>query len=180
MTRVTFGVTASSFAANMAVKQNALDFEHKFPLAAKVVENNIYVNDCLTGADDIEGAISLQRQLQQLFENGGFLLRRWNSSEPEVLQCIEPSLRDSIEILNISGTEEYTKTLGLEWNTTHDPFRLTISKLPSPDILTKRILVSNVAKIFDVLGWFSPTVIKMKVLLQRLWEAKLDWDDPDR
>ncbi len=167
MTRVTFSVTASSFAANMAVKQNSLDFEHKFPLAAKVVENNIYVDDCLTGADDIEGAILLQRQLQQLFENGGFL---WNSS-------IE---RHSIKILNISGTEEYTKTLGLEWNTTHDPFRLTISKLPSPDILTKRILVSNVAKIFDVLGWFSPTVIKMKVLLQRLWEAKLDWDDPDR
>ncbi len=110
MTRVTFGVTASSFAANMAVKQNALDFEHKFPLAAKVVENNIYVNDCLTGADDIEGAILLQRQLQQLFENGGFLLHKWNSS-------IE---RHSIKILNISGTEKYTKTLGHEWNTTHD------------------------------------------------------------
>ncbi len=35
-----------------------------------------------------------------------------------------------------------------------------------------------VAILFDVLGWFSPTVIKMKVLLQRLWEVKLDWDDP--
>ncbi len=40
------------------------------------------------------------------------------------------------------------------------------------------MLVSNVAKIFDVLGWFCPTVIKMKILLQSLWEAKLNWDDP--
>ena len=35
MTRVTFGVSASSFAANMAVKQNALDFAAEFPEAAK-------------------------------------------------------------------------------------------------------------------------------------------------
>ena len=30
MTRVTFGVSASSFAANMAVKQNAIDHADKF------------------------------------------------------------------------------------------------------------------------------------------------------
>lgn len=44
--------------------------------------------------------------------------------------------------------------------------------------MTKRALVSNVAKIFDVLGWFSPTIIKVKILLQRVWQTKLDWDDP--
>lgn len=31
---------------------------------------------------------------------------------------------------------------------------------------------------FDVLGWFSPAVIKVKILYQRLWEQKVDWDDP--
>ena len=41
----------------------------------------------------------------------------------------------------------------------------------------KCMLVSSVSKIFDVLGWLSPTVIRMKILLQQLWEAKLDWDD---
>ena len=51
MTRVTFGVAASSFAANMAVKQNALDFSHEYPMAAKTVETSFYGNDCLTGAD---------------------------------------------------------------------------------------------------------------------------------
>jgi len=40
MTRVTFGVSASSFAANMAVKQNALDFATEFPNAAKVVDES--------------------------------------------------------------------------------------------------------------------------------------------
>ena len=42
----------------------------------------------------------------------------------------------------------------------------------------KRSMVSDVAKVFDVMGWFSPAIVKMKILLQRLWEIKLDWDDP--
>ena len=34
MTRITFGVSASSFAANVSVKRNALDFALVFPHAA--------------------------------------------------------------------------------------------------------------------------------------------------
>ena len=41
----------------------------------------------------------------------------------------------------------------------------------------KRTLVSDIAETFDVLGWFSPTIIKMKILLQKLWELRIDWDD---
>ena len=135
MTRVTFGVAASSFAANMSVWQNAIDSAHEYPLAARVVEDSFYVDDCLSGADHVENAITLYDQLRKL----------------------------------------YTKALGIEWNTSMDHFHLTTSDLSSSDEVTKRILVSNIAKIFDVLGWFSPIVIKMKI---RLWKSKIDWDDP--
>ena len=57
MNRLTFGVSASSFAANMAVRQNAIDLAHDYPLAAKVVEEMFYVDDCLTGADSLEDVI---------------------------------------------------------------------------------------------------------------------------
>ena len=85
MNRVTFGVSASSFAANTSVKQNALDHEHKFPLDARVVDDSFYVDDCLTGADNIQGALSLHHQLLDLFHCGEFVLRKWNSSETSVL-----------------------------------------------------------------------------------------------
>ena len=42
MTRVTFGVSASSFAANMAVKQNAIDHAQEFPLAAEILQKCFY------------------------------------------------------------------------------------------------------------------------------------------
>ena len=74
--------------------------------------------------------------------------------------------------------KKYTKTLGIEWNAELDHFRLTIFDLPSLDSLTKRTLVSDIAKTFDVLGWVSPTIIKAKIFLQRLWEERIEWDDP--
>ena len=59
MTRVTFGVSASSFAANMSMKQNALDIALDYPQAVDAVEKSFYVDDGLTGAESIEEAIEL-------------------------------------------------------------------------------------------------------------------------
>ena len=73
MTRVTFGVSATTFAANMALRQNAVDHITEFPMAAKAVLNSFYVDDGLIGADSVEEDISLQKQLQDLFARGEFL-----------------------------------------------------------------------------------------------------------
>ena len=34
-----------------------------------------------------------------------------------------------------------------------------------------------IARTFDVLGWVSPVVVKAKILLQRMWEVKVQGDD---
>ena len=107
MTRVTFGVSASSFIANMCVKQNSIDFREKFPNAAREVERSFYVDDFLGGADSPEQAISLQDEMQSLFHSGGFLLRKWNSSDPKVLNSIAPELRDSRPTITLSDSTHY-------------------------------------------------------------------------
>ena len=82
MTRVTFGVSASSFIANMCIKQNALNHASQYPLAAKAVNEVFYVDDGVTGVDSVKEAITLQHELHNLFSLAGFLLRKWNSSKP--------------------------------------------------------------------------------------------------
>ena len=123
-------------------------------------------------------AIELQSQLQEMFEQGGFTLRKWNSSDLTVLENVPFDLKDVKSSLPIASPEEYTKTLGVEWNPSKDHFRLTVSSPPPSENLTKRGLISDVAKTYDVLGWFAPVTIKVKILFQRLWELKLEWDDP--
>lgn len=106
------------------------------------------------------------------------LLRKWNSSEPSVLQHIDPDLQDAQCTLSILNPESYTKTLGIEWNSSTDQFRLTVAAIPQMNGMTKRALVSDIAKIFDMLGWYSPMIVKAKILLQLLWSQKIGWDDP--
>ena len=60
--------------ANMCIIQKALNLAHEFLPAAEAVQQSCYVDNGLTGADDLEGAIELQRELQGLFSKGGFLL----------------------------------------------------------------------------------------------------------
>ena len=181
MTRITFGVSASSFAANMSLKQNAQDLAHEYPLAAKIAFSSFYVDDCLTGADTVAEAINIQKQLQSLFSRGGFLLRKWHSSDPAVLNSIPSELKDpDFQTITIE-VDPCTKALGIVWNHASDTLSISISSLdpslPSQVELTKRMLVSDVAKTFDVLGWFSPVMIIAKILLQRCWEQNVDWDD---
>ena len=170
MTHLTFGVSASCFAAKLAIKQNAIDLAHECPLAAEAVMKSFYVDDCLTGADDVKTVITLQCQLQDLFFRGGFQLRKWNSIEAFVLRNIAPERHECQDVHLISDTGNYTKSLGLEWNKFTDEFHLNISEFPSAENMTKRMLVLDIAKVFDVLGWFSPAIVTMKILLQQLWE----------
>ena len=179
MTRLTFGVSASSFAANMAVKQNAIEHRNVYARAAEVVHTSFYVDDGLTGANSVSEAADLQRELQELFVRGGFLLRcKWRTSEVAALAHLPSELVESSRCQELPVANEFAKVLGLEWSPGQDSFRLTMSDLPSVAILTKRSLTSDIARIFDVLGWFSPAIIQLKILLQRLWETKIDWDDP--
>ena len=178
MTRLTFGVSASSFAANMALKQNTIDHKESHPQAYQAMLKSFYVDDGLTGANSVDEAVKLRNELQQLFHLGGFTLRKWKASEQQVLASIPEGLVDPKRMQEIRIQNDYTKVLGVEWNAESDCFRPMISLPEEETPLTKRVLVSNIARLFDVMGWCSPTIILMKVLLQRLWENHLSWDEP--
>ena len=124
MTRLTFGVSASPFAANMVMRQNALDHQRKYPLAAQAVMDSFYIDDGLDGTNSIGEAIKLWTKMQELFELEGFVLKKWKSSEPVFLAQIHHKLVNSQSTQSID-TNHFTKALqhvGMEWNATLDTF----------------------------------------------------------
>ena len=106
MTRVKFGVSASSFAANMSVKQNALDHKLDYLKAADVVETSFYVDDCQTGAESVDEAIDLHQQLVALFAKvvlfyaSGILVipKSWTTLNPSYVMC-NPHTRSLSQII---------------------------------------------------------------------------------
>lgn len=135
MNRLTFGISASAFIANMCIKQNTMDYAGAFSLAAVVVDDTLCVDDDLTGAESIEEAIELYKQLQL---KGGFVLRKWNLSNPEVLKHIDPELRANQSTHSIVSSNEYTNT---RWNSREDEFNLSVTKFVNIDVFTKCVLL---------------------------------------
>ena len=68
-TRLTFGVAASSFAANMALKQNAINHRESHPKAYQAVLGSFYVDNGLTNADSVDEGIKLRIELQELLDS---------------------------------------------------------------------------------------------------------------
>ena len=177
MTRVTFGVSASPFAATKVLQQIVTDFGVNFPDAACVVLDSFYVDDCIAGADSIQEATSLQQQLQLLLQKGGFTLRKWRSNSPEVLKVIPTHLQEESSVQEMLSPRDFRKTLGIHWDSSEDNFYVATATLKPTGGLTERSLVSDIARTFNVLGWFAPSTVCMKILMQSLWEARTGWDE---
>lgn len=169
---VTYGTTSAPYLATRTLKQLALDEGKEFPLAAAVTQSDFYMDDVLTGAEDIETAEKIQRELIQLLERAGMTLHKWCTNEPELLRSLS------------KGDEDYpftfqneTKALGILWKTQGDYFSFKAS-VAQQSIYTKRDVLSTIAKIFDPLGLIGPIITRAKIFMQRLWLLQIDWDDP--
>ncbi|KAB0794840.1 hypothetical protein PPYR_11679 [Photinus pyralis] len=69
----------------------------------------------------------------------------------------------------------FIKVLGLHWNPDKDSFSYKCQLNDKP--CTKRNILSDIARIFDPLGFLSPITLLAKNLMQRLWESKTNWDE---
>jgi hypothetical protein len=139
MTRVTFGIASAAFLATNSVFRLAEDNEAKFPLAAKVVRESLYVDDGLPSVQTKQLQLLLQRQLQDLFATGGFKLHKWDSNYTEVLNSIPQEIRSSQTTSKLGDSDNFVKTLGIEYNSNQDCFRFSTAELSvDQSHLTKR------------------------------------------
>ena len=166
MKRVTFGVAASPYLAVRTLQQTAKDHATT-PSASYHIINSFYVDDLLGGASSVEEAKALRISLCDTLAKGEFKLCKFRSSNPSVLNSINPDLREKLPIkgLTESHTLPHPKALGLEWNSETDCMSTSLN-LTDKVTPTKRGLISDIARTFDVLGWIAPSVVLMKILYQ--------------
>ena len=94
----------------------------------------------------------LQQHLQGLLEKGGFLLRKWHSNSTDAQDSIPQELIESTAVQPIVQPDAYHKMLRIHWDSYNDVFHVSISQEAAPLIPTKRGLVSEIARTYDVLG----------------------------
>ena len=171
---VTYGTASAPFLARRSLLWLADRFRNEFPAAADIITNNTYMDDSFAGGDSLEEALLQKNELISLLKIGGFKLRKWVANKPELLSEI-PKEDWNIPSSIIIEEEGSTKTLGLWWQPWEDFFHFKI-KLCESITHTKRALVSEIARVYDPLGFISPVIINLKILLQDVWLEKVDWD----
>ena len=176
MSRVTFGISASPYLAVRTLQQTAADHGQAHPEAAQHIGSSFYVDDLLAGASSEEAALQLYSDLREVLHLGGFDLRKWRSSHSDVLASIPVELQEIIPVKEVTQDSTQPKALGVEWNS-HTDCMSTSIPAPSPHSPTKRGVVLNVSKTFDILGWISPSILVMKMLFQQFWQLSTGWDE---
>lgn len=177
LTTVTFGTAAAPYLATRALKQLALDERHEFATASNIVLKDFYVDDVLSGSDNLQDAVEMQQQLNTLLSHGGFKLHKWSANDERILENILPENREVLQ-QDESSSDECLKTLGLIWLPKIDVFKFRVPSIEIVNGVSKRIILSDIAKLYDPLGLLAPTIIISKMFVQSLWKCNLDWDDP--
>ncbi|XP_055944394.1 uncharacterized protein LOC129975353 [Argiope bruennichi] len=168
---VTYGTKCAPYLATRVLKQICCDEQNNYPLAA-AAGKDFYVDDILSGTEDLSSAIELQNQLIQLLKSAGMELHKWSSNNPVLLQNVPTSDRE----YNFDNPNSATlKTLGLQFNPEKDTFSFSVQKIVRP--ATKRTMLSDISRLFDPLGLLGPFIITAKMFLQKLWILRIDWDD---
>ncbi|XP_029175121.1 uncharacterized protein LOC114943637 [Nylanderia fulva] len=73
---VTYGLASAPYLAIRVLRQLASDKTNRFPLGADVLQHDVYVDDILTGAADLNTARCLLGQVTSFCMAGGFSLRK--------------------------------------------------------------------------------------------------------
>lgn len=171
-TTVTYGTTPAPFLAIRTLFQLADDEEANFPLASKIIKRDFYVDDLLSGADTIKETIKLRNDLLTVTARGGFTLRKWQSNSEKVIES-GPSEKVNADLLMKT---EVQKTLGVQWDSNSDTFTHQVKPWENSKV-TKRKILSHIAQLYDPIGLLGPVIVQAKLLMQRLWQCEVTWDE---
>ena len=118
-------VTTSPFLATQVLRQLALDYATAYSIASALIQQAFYVDDCSTGADNLDDAKAIRKELNQLLSKGCMTLRKWRSSSVQLLESIPEELREKSNLHIIPAPGDCGKALRIHWDTDKDFLHVT-------------------------------------------------------
>jgi len=168
--RVPFGNKSSPFLLNATIRHHLATYPDSRPI--EELSENLYVDDLLTGADTDNEATHIASESDDIMSKAGMKFSKWCSNSQMVTNDLVK------EFGSKSVISETSKVLGTGWKSAEDVFFYSGVSAPSELSVTKRLILSYIARLFDPLGLLSPFIMTAKILFQDIWRLGLDWDNP--
>ena len=175
-----YGVKPSGNQAERALREAANLQKDTYPRQAEIVNNDFYVDDCVSGEDTYEVAKHVTDDLSFVLGRAGFILKgiTFTGFDPPE---------------KLSNPDNSVNVLGGKWFSKLDLLSLNFSELnfgkaargrkdPKltgiiPDKFTRRDCAAKVGEIFDLGGKLVPLIASFKIDLSVLTRRNISWDD---
>ena len=151
-----FCAASSPYTLRKAVDQFALNDEVK-----RTVHHSMYVDDLLKSFKTEQEAVEIGLGSKTAFKKGGFNLPKCLSKSDKVLNQKPDKEKASPSKLMTKQPE--SRALGIKWDINSDSFYY-FSSLSYP---TNRIVLSQLASVYDPLGLVAPIIHKGKIIFQK-------------
>nr|CAI5822722.1 unnamed protein product [Callosobruchus analis] len=135
----------------------------------KIIEYDNTTREYLNNEKDAE---RIFREAKQVLATASMNLRKWCSNNLKLREIMDCTPTANVQI---------RKVLGILWKPSDDVLMVNLDPVLENgqlQMVTKRIVLQTVSKIFDPLGFLSPFIVRAKIILQSVWKAKLQWDEP--
>ena len=181
-----FGLRCSPYLAIATIHYHLQKYAETHPHIVKELLENTYVDDVISGAKTIEEAIESYEAEVDIMKAAGMKLRKWSSNHPLLTQRFKDDNVGSPEgqkdfILDDDKDYSTSKSvLGTRWNSFEDYFTFHEQGILEKALgvrPTKRNILSVSGKLYDPTGWLSPFIIQVKILIQKMWQRGLEWDE---
>ena len=168
--------------AQIALHKTAEENLCSHPQAAKAIKENSYMDDICDSVETVEKARKQTEDIDTILATGGFKVKGWTSNKTE-----KSDSDGDIEMKMFKGDSE-EKVLGIGWNNQTDTFSFKVKadlmqrtstedcSNKSQPPLTKRKILSRIARIYDPIGFAAAFLIRAKIGMQQLWENGYEWD----
>ena len=168
-----FGVVSSPFQAIWCLQEAAKLQKVKYPEAAEIILTMTYMDDIVIVEDSVSLAVKRLKEVLLILEQGGFYGHKISASDQRILKSLVPDRTDPARTVKI---------LGLILDHDSGNFRFNVDEIFSnftttPKKITRHLLVSLAARVFDTQGYVSPYVMQFKKLLPMLWHNKTTWKE---
>ena len=114
--------------------------------------------------------------VRRQWKNGGFNLTKYVTSDYELLSTID--VNDRAEEVRDLTSDMNSRALGVKWDVNEDAFYYVMKQVCARDDVTRRIMLSNIATMYDPLRLITPIALRGKISFQEATRLKLDWDAP--
>ena len=166
---LTFGNPHQQWLAQVALRKTAEEGECENPRAAQAIKDNSYMDDILDSVATNEEATGLTKAIDDVLEKGGFQVKGWQSNGELYKTNDQKDGKD----INVPQGKQDAKVLGMVWNYNKDDVLKYKVEVPKHDTqqpkFTKRNVLSQVARIYDPIGFAAPYLVRAKIGLQELW-----------